>query len=97
AALGGLLDLHHPWLERVRGPPRGRGILVGERELDLLPSGRRGCRERRGDQAGEGQAAPLVDCVGHVLAPVRLRVRSSRNMRAPAAIVPPRPPLDKPT
>src|SRR5262249_37805298 len=49
AALGRLLDLLHPRIERMRGPPAGRRVLVGEGELELL-----GARERGEPEPGRG-------------------------------------------
>ena len=44
AALGGLLDLLDPGLQRVGRAPAGRRILVGEGELDFLRVRRAGPR-----------------------------------------------------
>ena len=52
AALGGLLDLLHPGIKRVRRTPAGRRVLVGEGELDLLRRRRHRECDSGGDNAG---------------------------------------------
>src|SRR5262249_17617989 len=91
AALGCLLDLFHPGLQRVRGPPSGRRVLVGKRQLDLL------CRRRprpgkgRSDQASQGQGL----CLGHVRSLPHSYFIVDAPARAAVAIVPVLPRLDK--
>jgi hypothetical protein len=66
ATFGRFFDLLHPGLQRMRGTPCCRGILVGERELDLLRRGWAGAGKNASNQARHRQ----ISLFGHVFAPL---------------------------